>query len=65
MTALLQSLGIRDRAVLEAVIENLIAMLDTMDPDPDLEPWLGWSLSGSGVEISHDREEENEHGGNV
>jgi len=65
MTALLESLGIRDRTGVEAVIESLIAMLDTMDPDPDLEPSLGWGLSGGGTEVSHDREEENEHGGNV
>lgn len=60
MTALIESLGVRDRAGVEAVIENLIAMLDTMDPDPDLEPELGWTLNGHGVEISDDRDGDDE-----
>lgn len=30
------------RRAIEAEIERLIAMLDGLDPDPDLEPYLGW-----------------------
>ena len=44
------------RAEIEDHIERLIAVLDEIDPDPDLEPWLG---SGD------DREDENEHGGDT
>ncbi|UCI21080.1 hypothetical protein FJ970_09060 [Mesorhizobium sp. B2-1-8] len=45
----------------------MIDMLDELDPDPDLEPWLGWPESG-GLEaggISDDREAEDEHGGDI
>jgi hypothetical protein len=45
-----------DRTGLAATIERLIALLDALDGDPDLEPWLG---SGD------DREDENEHGGDI
>lgn len=31
----------RFRRAVEDEIERLIAMLDSMEPDPDLEPWLG------------------------
>lgn len=31
------------RQAIEAEIERLIAMLDGLDPDPDLEPYLGWA----------------------
>lgn len=32
-----------DRQQIEDEIDRLIAILDAMDPDPDLEPSLGWS----------------------
>lgn len=35
------------RARLEAEVERLIALLDAMDGDPDLEPWL--ADNGAGV----------------
>ena len=31
-----------NRARLERIIDNLIALLDETDPDVDLEPSLGW-----------------------
>lgn len=48
--------ALQARAAIEDQIERLIAILDTLDADPDLEPWLG---SGD------DREDENEHGGDI
>ncbi len=41
MAALLATLAARE--VIENEIERLIGVLDAMDPDPDLEPSLGWS----------------------
>lgn len=37
MTALLEALGIHNRAGVEAFIQRLVDLLDAMDPDPDLE----------------------------
>jgi len=42
MTAILESLGIRDRASVELFIAKLIDLLDDMDGDADAEPELGW-----------------------
>lgn len=52
MTALLESLGIHNRAGVEAFIERLVEMLDDLDGDPDFED-------------SHDAEAINEDGGDV
>lgn len=38
MAELLDSLGIRNRASVEAFVQALIDMLDDMEPDCDLEP---------------------------
>lgn len=46
MAELLDSLGIRNRASVEAFVQALIDMLDDMEPDCDLEPSLGWSVDG-------------------
>jgi len=53
-------------------VDALIASLDAMTSDPDLEPsedgepWLGWVGNGPRAEDNDDdREEANEHGGNV
>lgn len=57
-----------DRGSVEMVIESLIALLDAMAPDPDLEPSLGWQEQGSQATLggsADDREEENEHGGDI
>ena len=40
------------RAQIEAEIERLIAVLDELDGDPDLEPWL----AENGFNITDDRE---------
>lgn len=45
---------------LAEVIETLIAAVDRMDGDPDLEPSLGWTEDSLGG--TDDREEENEYG---
>lgn len=50
------------RQHLEDVIENLVALLDKLDGDPDLEPYLAGEYWGTGGD---DREDENEHGGDV
>ncbi|MBX3584757.1 MAG: hypothetical protein KF810_23015 [Rhizobiaceae bacterium] len=49
------------RYVIEAEIERLIALLDAMDPDPDLEPWLTGELAPG--DTGDDREEECEDEG--
>jgi hypothetical protein len=58
------------RPILEAEIERLLSLLDTLDPDPyiedtaDDEPWLGapnarqGSWSGLYLEDNDDREED-------
>lgn len=61
----------RFRQHIEDEIERLIAMLDAMEPDPDLEdgadsePWLGWSGNGSLslMGVTDDREQECEDEG--
>lgn len=40
----------RTRRSIEDEIERLIAMLDTFDPDPDLEPYLGWTAGEAATE---------------
>lgn len=42
------------RHAIEAEIERLIGLLDSMDGDPDLEPSLGWVASLAGVCIIPD-----------
>lgn len=42
-----------DRASLAYAVERLIDMLDAMEPDPDLEPWLG-----SGDDLEDECEDE-------
>lgn len=80
MSTLALSLDVRDRLALAAAVEQLIAILDDIDGDPDLEdgdnfddePWLGAS-DGAGSRgcwafrdnANDDREEENEHGGDI
>jgi hypothetical protein len=63
-----------DRAGIATTIERLINMLDTMDENlketGDSEPSLGWpeyrGLSQLATNVPHDdREEENEHGGDI
>lgn len=66
-----------DRKSLAYAVERLIAVLDALEPDPDLEdgpdaePSLGWpehrGIAQLDKSVSHDddREEENEHGGDV
>ncbi|MEQ1943528.1 hypothetical protein ABMA32_14025 [Mesorhizobium sp. VNQ89] len=51
----------KDRASIATTIERLISILDAMDPDPDLEPWLSGQL-GTG-DLGDDREEECEDEG--
>ncbi|MBZ9859726.1 hypothetical protein [Mesorhizobium sp. CA12] len=44
------SLNPRDRLELSTTIENLINMLDALEPDPDLEPSVGWAENaGKGI----------------
>ncbi|CAN7563024.1 hypothetical protein [Aminobacter sp. LjRoot7] len=38
------------RRSIEDEIERLIAMLDAFDPDPDLEPYLGWTAGEAATE---------------
>ena len=45
----------RTRRSIENEIERLIAMLDTYDPDPDLEPYLGWT-NGEAANDEHSLE---------
>lgn len=67
-----------DRRAIGVAIERLIAMLDAMDGDPDLEdgrddePSLGWTEAWGGRgyvacrdDDGADREDENEHGGDI
>jgi hypothetical protein len=64
------------RATLAATIENLINLLDTIEGDENLEatgddePSLGWPEGRGIAQLDKsippdDREEENEHGGNI
>ncbi|MBD0416134.1 hypothetical protein [Oryzicola mucosus] len=59
------------RLALETTIERLINMLDDMDPDPDLEPYLAGSYGDDREEVCEDegaqddREEVNEDGGDI
>lgn len=66
-------LDMRDRATIATSIERLIALLDALDGDENLEPSLGgysgdtedreYQCEDEGVE--DDTEEENEHGGDI
>lgn len=51
----------QDRASIATTIEQLISLLDAMDPDPDLEPWLAGKLAAG--DMGDDREEECEDEG--
>lgn len=66
------------RRSIENAIERLIALLDTLDPDADFEsdadgePSIGWPDGSPGrgavaceVAGEDDREDENEHGGDI
>lgn len=58
------------RTRIERAIDTLITLLDLIDADPDLESSLAWPEDGpdhlSGDLFCHDdREEEDEHGGDV
>ncbi|HEY0960661.1 MAG TPA: hypothetical protein VGE05_15515 [Novosphingobium sp.] len=62
------------RNAIEREIERLISILDGIDGDPDLEdsvdgePWLGWTEAQVRERMfcaEDDRQEENEHGGDV
>ncbi|MCC2612650.1 hypothetical protein [Neorhizobium petrolearium] len=55
-----QRVVITTRRRLEAKIEELIALLDLLDGDCDLEPYLADTYPAD-----EDREEENEHGGDI
>lgn len=70
----------RDRQSIATTIERLIAVLDELDPDPDLEatgddePSLGWpeehglsqlDFHGKHGPLDDDREDENEYGGDI
>lgn len=46
----------KDRASISTSIERLITMLDELDPDPDIEPALGWTFEGQGAADDGDRE---------
>lgn len=51
-------------------VSRLIAILDELDADPEAEPWLGASEASVVTPqwprgSSDDREEENEHGGDI
>lgn len=50
------------RRQLEAAVERLIAVLDTLDGDPDLEPSTGFSAAGVADEVEIDADEENSLG---
>lgn len=56
MAALLESLGIRDRAGIEVFITRLIDMLDELDGDPDLEDGADYEpyLAGSHSDLEYD-----------
>ena len=49
------------RHLIEDEIERLIALLDQIDSDPDLEPWLAGELAPG--DLGDDREEECEDEG--
>lgn len=77
MSAISLTVNPHDRLQLSTTIEKLINMLDALAPDPDVEdggdhePSLGWpnQLGPSQLDfrIGHDddREQENEHGGDI
>ncbi|PDT82952.1 hypothetical protein [Sinorhizobium sp. BJ1] len=61
----LPKISLKTRRAIEAHIERLIALLDEIDGDSDLEPALGWTFHGPSVlsEASHnddDREWDDE-----
>ncbi|WP_140426961.1 hypothetical protein [Ensifer aridi] len=51
---------IRARRRIEAKIDELVALLDLIDGDPDLEPYVGWASIGRGYTDgeSHDEAED-------
>lgn len=55
-----QRVIINTRQRLEAKIEELIALLDLVDGDENLEPYLANTYP-----VAEDREEENENGGDI
>jgi hypothetical protein len=61
MRALRAPVRLPPRRLIEAEIERLIALLDAMEPDPDLEPWLAGRLATG--DTGDDREEESEDEG--
>ncbi|UTY50449.1 hypothetical protein [Sinorhizobium fredii] len=55
--------SLKTRRAIEAHIERMIALLDSVDGDPDLEPELGWTRHGCGcgsVEPNDEREGDDE-----
>lgn len=58
MNAIPCRLNAADRQSIENEIERLIGLLDGMDGDTDLEPWLGWPNDGlpPNTKIFGDRE---------
>jgi hypothetical protein len=55
---LTRALNAPDRSRIEAVIEGLIGFLDTLDPDPDLEPSFGDLPPGIADEAEPDHDDE-------
>lgn len=61
------------RRRIETLVQDLVNLLDFIDGDEDAEdngydePWLGWGLGGAleNSMATDDREEENEHGGDI
>jgi len=60
-----------NRARIERIIDNLVALLDATDPDPDLEPtgddepYLGWpnnAAGGMGSDVTDREWDDSEHG---
>ncbi|MEN3791840.1 hypothetical protein [Fulvimarina sp. MAC3] len=54
-----------DRKTIEDLIESLIAMLDGMDADPDLEPSLGFEVVGALLDGEQDADDEPDLGSSI